>query len=566
MKHCAICCQDLPEDSFNKNRTSYDGLQGHCRECAAAKRKERTAAQRNVPLFCTSCQQTLPPEKFSKKRTNPLRCIDCRKQHKKEYMKEFQEAHREENAAYLREYRKTHPTKRADDYALKRSLAGRARYAADAALRARIAAEAKERRDNRTPEQREAYRRYMRTFQTTPIQKERRRAAYQQLKMGEEQYAAYRQRSNEARRATGRNRETREDRAKRPEVYRAREHRRRLRERNQTVESFDLASHVRFLRVWQQEACYYCNRPFGPATQDTHVEHIVPVARDGAHAAFNIVLSCPECNMRKGGKILWKEWRPKVQEARSLFLDVPELEGTPARIISTFQISDRATMNSTLALMEQKAKDPEAMLFFDWEWAQRREAVLSMVASRLRQHKPISAHKLDIIELPSEAAKAFLEKYHLQGFTSSSVYLGLTQGDDILGVSAFRIGQAQIEFTRMAFRGCILGGLSKMFKYFAARYNPENLPILSYSDTRYASGKTAEGVGFACMGDTLPHPGYVGPAGLFHRMTFMKRDMKDFLAYYDPQATEYENARFNGYYRLAGLPLRRYVWTPETVA
>ena len=46
----------------------------------------------------------------------------------------------------------------------------------------------------------------------------------------------------------------------------------------------------------------------------------------------------------------------------------------------------------------------------------------------------------------------------------------------------------------------------------------------------------------------------------------MKRDMKDFLAYYDPQATEYENARFNGYYRLAGLPLRRYVWTPETVA
>ncbi|MDA8118957.1 MAG: hypothetical protein M0Z85_02660 [Gammaproteobacteria bacterium] len=62
MKHCVICCQDLPEDSFNKNRTSYDGLQGHCRECAAAKRKERTAAQRNVPLFCTSCQQTVPSD------------------------------------------------------------------------------------------------------------------------------------------------------------------------------------------------------------------------------------------------------------------------------------------------------------------------------------------------------------------------------------------------------------------------------------------------------------------------------------------------------------------------
>ncbi|MDA8191050.1 MAG: HNH endonuclease signature motif containing protein, partial [Gammaproteobacteria bacterium] len=84
------------------------------------------------------------------------------------------------------------------------------------------------------------------------------------------------------------------------------ENRRRAREKKAVVELFDAEAHVAFLRTWQQGRCYYCGEPMA----ETHVEHIVPLSRNGAHSRQNTVLACPACNLSKGSKILWKEWVP----------------------------------------------------------------------------------------------------------------------------------------------------------------------------------------------------------------------------------------------------------------
>lgn len=561
-KHCPVCDQDLPEEAFAKNCTAYDGLQGHCKTCAAKKRKEKTAAARSQPLFCDGCQQTFPADHFPKKRNTPLYCNACRQKNRDAYSAEYRVGRRDELNAYLREYRKTHKTKRPENYKEERARGHRERYATDPEYRAHVLEGQRERKKTRTPEQKAHDAAYAAKFRAQPEQRLKQRARYQAIKQDPERYAARRIENNQYRRESDRAGKTRKDRRQRPEVYANRENRRRQRERGQTPQGFNAPAHVKFLREWQQGCCYYCNRPLEEGSQGTHLEHIVPIARSGPNSEFNVVLSCPECNGSKGSRILWKEWRPEVRVRQNPLIAVQELDGAPAKVLSTFQLSERTGDNTTLFMLEQQSKDPASLLFFDWEWRERKQAILNMVASRQRIHTPISAHKLRLVELPSDVARDFLDTYHVQGAVASSVYLGLVKDNELFGVSAFRLEARQIEFTRMAFKGAVIGGLSKMFNHFVKTYNPENLPVLSYSDSRFASGSTFEAVGFEMVGSNLPHPSYVGPGGMFHRMTMMKRDMAPLLAYFEEFCTEYENARFNGYYRVQGLPLRRYVWRP----
>ena len=45
--------------------------------------------------------------------------------------------------------------------------------------------------------------------------------------------------------------------------------------------------------------CFYCEAPFGAGNAPT-VDHVVPLARGGAHSVDNLVAACGTCNARKG--------------------------------------------------------------------------------------------------------------------------------------------------------------------------------------------------------------------------------------------------------------------------
>lgn len=85
-------------------------------------------------------------------------------------------------------------------------------------------------------------------------------------------------------------------------------------------------------------------------------------------------------------------------------------------------------------------------------------------------------------------AKEFLEKYHIQGFVSSSVYLGAYYNNELVSVMSFKNGNIKNdcwELTRFAsnynYTCCGVGG--KLFKYFIRNYNPEQ--IISFADRRW---------------------------------------------------------------------------------
>ena len=42
--------------------------------------------------------------------------------------------------------------------------------------------------------------------------------------------------------------------------------------------------------------CAYCQCNLGQLDQVYHVDHVIPLAKGGAHALANLVLACPACN------------------------------------------------------------------------------------------------------------------------------------------------------------------------------------------------------------------------------------------------------------------------------
>jgi 5-methylcytosine-specific restriction endonuclease McrA len=57
---------------------------------------------------------------------------------------------------------------------------------------------------------------------------------------------------------------------------------------------------VRLQYCLQDGLCYWCMKEVG---DDFHRDHYIPIARGGTSHAYNIVISCPHCNLSRGSKL-----------------------------------------------------------------------------------------------------------------------------------------------------------------------------------------------------------------------------------------------------------------------
>lgn len=62
--------------------------------------------------------------------------------------------------------------------------------------------------------------------------------------------------------------------------------------------------HVDFLLAWQAGRCLTCNVDF--ASTGYHIDHVIPLAKGGAHCDENVQLLCPTCNKRKATRSLFE--------------------------------------------------------------------------------------------------------------------------------------------------------------------------------------------------------------------------------------------------------------------
>lgn len=157
-----------------------------------------------------------------------------------------------------------------------------------------------------------------------------------------------------------------------------------------------------------------------------------------------------------------------------------------------------------------------------WEdqWKNQKEIIKDIIAARLGiiRGEKIYARKCEIRDISTADYREFCNKYHVQGYRSASIKLGLYYKNELVQIASFNkarqysynsIDKYEYEWVR----GCIssnnkvVGGTSKLLKHFIDTYKPNN--ILCFSDWNLFSGKGYEEAGFQLEGYTGPDKFYI---------------------------------------------------------
>jgi len=198
----------------------------------------------------------------------------------------------------------------------------------------------------------------------------------------------------------------------------------------------------------------------------------------------------------------------------------------------------------------EKCEEKEIQLIqiYEDDWLYKQDIIKSIILNKLRKtSNKIYARKTIIKEIDdNKLIREFLNKNHIQGFIGSKVKIGLYYNGELVSVMAFgnrRIAMGkkstnQDEYELLRFcnklNTNVIGGASKLFKYFIDNYNPKE--ITTYADRSFSQGKLYETLGFELQGKTEPNYYYIIDFKRFHRFNFRKdRLIKDG---FDPNKTE----------------------------
>lgn len=202
-----------------------------------------------------------------------------------------------------------------------------------------------------------------------------------------------------------------------------------------------------------------------------------------------------------------------------------------------------------------KANDKKIRLIqiFEDEWLYKRNIVESKLLSILNLSKDkIYARKTLVSKVKNSEFNDFLNKYHIQGTSYCSVRYGLYYENMLIAVMGFRKNNNEWDLNRFASSKNVVGGFSKLLKYFTRNYNAKQ--IYTFADLRYSDRYNNVYLknGFSEKYITKPNYYYVNLNKIerYNRINFQKHKLKNILKHYDDNLTEVENMKLNNYYRI----------------
>jgi hypothetical protein len=222
-----------------------------------------------------------------------------------------------------------------------------------------------------------------------------------------------------------------------------------------------------------------------------------------------------------------------------------------------------------------KEKSIKLIQIFEDEFYNTKEIVLNKIAHILgiQQNLPkIYGRKCEIKTIYKYTAEEFLNKFHIQGFSSSSVYYGAYYEDKLIAVMSFKTeNNGKWELIRFAsdynYICCGVGG--KLFKHFVKEHNP--LSVKSFADRRWTVNEENNiyiQLGFKFDKYTPPDYKYynskVDKYKRFHKFGFRKQVLlKKYPDKLNPKMTETEMVKELGYDRIWDCGLIKYVWNKQ---
>lgn len=212
--------------------------------------------------------------------------------------------------------------------------------------------------------------------------------------------------------------------------------------------------------------------------------------------------------------------------------------------------------------IECEKKGHQLIHIFEDEWKNKPEIVKSRLLSLIGKNKVIYARKCEVSEIKSQESNLFLRENHLQGSGRANVHLGIFFDKKLVGVMTFLKGDISKkvdtwELNRFCYEKYlnIVGGASKLFKYFTNTFCPEE--IITFADRRWSNQNSVyEHIGFEFEHSSPPNYWYYMAPDLkrYHRYSLRKKPTEP------KDISESVLRKAEGYLRIYDCGSHKYRW------
>ena len=198
---------------------------------------------------------------------------------------------------------------------------------------------------------------------------------------------------------------------------------------------------------------------------------------------------------------------------------------------------------------------------YEYEWLNpiKRKILTDIVNRALNKSEvnKVYARKTKIKYIETEEIRGFLNENHLQGYTASSVNLGLYNNGKLVEVMTFGKPRFNTECEWELIRLCtklgysVVGGSEKLFKAFLREYSPKS--IISYCNIGKFDGSVYFKLGFRFKRVTSPNYAWVNlkSGEILTRYQTMKREIiKRFNLSENCMDTEDDIMKFYGFMKI----------------
>ena len=210
---------------------------------------------------------------------------------------------------------------------------------------------------------------------------------------------------------------------------------------------------------------------------------------------------------------------------------------------------------------------------FSDEWEQHEEIVKSRICQLLHRDIPgrsrkIYARNCEIVELPVDTTREFMDRCHIQGYCSDKYRYGLMYEGQIVAAMTFgfsRFAYDEIELLRYCnelFTN-VVGGGGRLLAHFIEKHPIGNgMKLVTYADRRWSNKNTFyPKLGFELDSVTDPNYYYVNGNIRESRMKYQKHKLVEMG--YDANMSEHEIMMSIGMHRIYDCGNYKYVWKPS---
>jgi hypothetical protein len=190
----------------------------------------------------------------------------------------------------------------------------------------------------------------------------------------------------------------------------------------------------------------------------------------------------------------------------------------------------------------------ELVHIFEDDFDYKYDIVKSIIVNKIGKSTKIHARKTILKKIKNkDIIKNFLNDNHLQGFVNSNYNYGLYYNDELVSLMTFmkvrkvlnnKSSDGHYELVRFCnkLNHTVIGGASKLFKYFIKEVSPKN--IISYCDISWANGNLYENLGMKYDSLTKPNYYYVINGKRENRIKYQKHKLIE--QGYDKNLTEHQ--------------------------